>query len=327
MSFERKNNNKLLLIFIHGFKGNDKTFEDFPNRLRDVIKTTKNIDTESIVYPKYETRGNLQLAVIKFCEWLEENVKTHEEMIKGKGSIWVCLCGHSMGGILAADTILRYESLISKPVNIIGLLAFDTPYYGLHGDVFSKAAMEKATSYNKTIGTTMSLISSATGFYSKATETSNNSTTVKKSSGFGKYGMAALASVALIGGAAYMHKEKVAKGVDWLGSHLEYVGILWNDSELKKRVNSLVEVPNITFHCYYSLIQPTNANTSSRTFISLPPQEMMAYFSPATSSASDEIDAHVSMFDPNENHHYFDLGHVTLQKLNEMIDKWEILHN
>ncbi|CAG8544259.1 11758_t:CDS:2 [Diversispora eburnea] len=293
---ERKNNNKLLLIFVHGFKGNDKTFGDFPNRLQDVIKATKNIDTESIIYPKYETRGNLHLAVETFCGWLEDKVKIHEEMIKGKGIVWVCLCGHSMGGILAADTILRYESLISKPVNIIGLLAFDTPYYGIHVNVFSKAALEKAASYNRTIGTTISLISSATGFYSGAIATSNNSATVKKSSGFGKFGIAALTSAAIIGGAAYMHKEKVAKGVDWLGSHLEY-------------------------------ISPTNANTSSRTFISPPPPETMIYFSPAVSTASDEIDAHVSMFDPNENHHYFDLGQVALQKLSEMIEKWEILHD
>lgn len=47
----------------------------------------------------------------------------------------------------------------------------------------------------------------------------------------------------------------------------------------------------------------------------------MEYFSPSSSTASDEIDAHVSMFDPNYNPSYFELGNLTLQKLDEMLER------
>lgn len=35
-----------------------------------------------------------------FCLWLEGVVEEKEKQINGKGDVWVCLVGHSMGGIL-----------------------------------------------------------------------------------------------------------------------------------------------------------------------------------------------------------------------------------
>ncbi|KAJ0269663.1 hypothetical protein Brms1b_009745 [Colletotrichum noveboracense] len=78
----------LLLCFIHGFKGNDDTFREFPDVSEDIAKrsrghpltflqdlkrvVTKQLPdhrVESIVYPKYETKGELAEATEAFLAW------------------------------------------------------------------------------------------------------------------------------------------------------------------------------------------------------------------------------------------------------------------
>ncbi|KAI8208467.1 hypothetical protein K4K52_001300, partial [Colletotrichum sp. SAR 10_76] len=57
----------LLLCFIHGFKGNDDTFREFPDDLKRVVtKQLPDYRVESIVYPKYETKGELAEATEAF---------------------------------------------------------------------------------------------------------------------------------------------------------------------------------------------------------------------------------------------------------------------
>ena len=60
----------LLLCFIHGFKGNDDTFQHFPEDLKRTIAS--NLDDnhiESVVYPKYETKGELAQSTEAFLGW------------------------------------------------------------------------------------------------------------------------------------------------------------------------------------------------------------------------------------------------------------------
>jgi hypothetical protein len=60
----------LLLCFIHGFKGNDDTFQNFPEDLKKTISS--NLDDEhieSVVYPKYETKGELAQSTEAFLGW------------------------------------------------------------------------------------------------------------------------------------------------------------------------------------------------------------------------------------------------------------------
>ncbi|CAG8636926.1 9989_t:CDS:2, partial [Scutellospora calospora] len=274
----------------------------FPERLQHILTSSKpSLDTESIVYPQYETRGDLKKAVELFCEWLEKIVKEREDIISSpdrKGNIWICLIGHSMGGILAADTILKYASQECPTApKIIGLFAFDTPYYGVHENVFSKAALERVGSVAQQVSSTFTLLSTAataSGILSSTAAKNATSTTASNSSfGFSKWGLAALAGAALVSGAVYMQKDNVGKGVEWLGSHLEYVGVLWKKDELKQ----------------------SDAFSLLRTFIHLPPPEMLPYFSSTTCDSKDEIDAHIYMFDPEHNHYYFDLGHVSAKRI------------
>ncbi|KAG8631536.1 hypothetical protein KVT40_000676 [Elsinoe batatas] len=114
----------LLLVFIHGFKGGDNTFEKFPEHLRVLVSDLlPKLNVLSVVYPKFETRGELHDCVAKFKEWLQNKV-IDLEVAAGTPSptidpsVRVALIGHSMGGIVAAETLLsivRDEPVPSVP--------------------------------------------------------------------------------------------------------------------------------------------------------------------------------------------------------------------
>ena len=45
----------LLLVYIHGFKGTDESFEEFPERLEHMLsETIPDVTVESRVFPAYE---------------------------------------------------------------------------------------------------------------------------------------------------------------------------------------------------------------------------------------------------------------------------------
>lgn len=143
----------LLLCFIHGFKvratcdfrspclfslrpkkativlgtnlhftsnqGGEETFGNkyaFTQDLRERLSTLlPKLDIQVLVYPKYETRGDLADCVSRFRDWLQEKV-IDIEVAKGTPSptidpsVRVVLCGHSMGGIVAAETVIALTS-------------------------------------------------------------------------------------------------------------------------------------------------------------------------------------------------------------------------
>ncbi|KAM0269454.1 hypothetical protein ACHAQH_009716 [Verticillium albo-atrum] len=142
----------LLLCFIHGFKGSDDTFQEFPYDLKQqVAKQIPDHKVESVVYPKYETKGELDQATESFLEWLKERVmdvrKEHLEQPwpPNDRNVGVVLVAHSMGGFVAADTLFRAvnERADKNPDNntpifplIQGILTFDTAYNGLARSMF-----------------------------------------------------------------------------------------------------------------------------------------------------------------------------------------------
>ncbi|RVX74217.1 hypothetical protein B0A52_02049 [Exophiala mesophila] len=102
----------LLLVFIHGFKGGDDTFGTFPEHLRALVgHALPKIDVFAVTYPKFETRGELKDCVERFHEWLQNKVidLEVERMTPSPTvdpAVHVMLVGHSMGGIVAAETFL-----------------------------------------------------------------------------------------------------------------------------------------------------------------------------------------------------------------------------
>ena len=157
------------------------------------------IDVQVLIYPKYETRGDLADCVGRFRDWLQEKVIDVEV---GKGtqsptvdpSVRVVLCGHSMGGIVAAETVvaLTSERVIPPstasggsgdgnhtaapgekedvPLNglmfpyVQGVLSFDTPYLGISPGVVAHGAethYSTASAALTQLGTLTSLWNSA----------------------------------------------------------------------------------------------------------------------------------------------------------------------
>ncbi|KAK4163994.1 hypothetical protein QBC43DRAFT_237954 [Cladorrhinum sp. PSN259] len=166
----------LLLCFIHGFKGGDNTFHEFPKHLKDTV--TNNLSdhlVESVVYPKYETKGELAQSTEAFMEWLKERVmelrKAHLDnpWPPNDRNVGVILVAHSMGGFVASDGLFRIlderrnDETASGPIFpfIQGILAFDTPYNGLARSMFVYGAF---SNYQKVsnVFNVMTAISAAT---------------------------------------------------------------------------------------------------------------------------------------------------------------------
>ena len=53
----------VLLVFIHGFKGSDETFGEFPQRLaHNLSQTLPNATVEPVIFPAYEVRNRSVLS-------------------------------------------------------------------------------------------------------------------------------------------------------------------------------------------------------------------------------------------------------------------------
>jgi len=98
----RDRKRKLLVIYIHGFIGNDGSFRSFPSHVHSCLKArlaaTHEIYTK--IYPRYKTYNAFHLARDKFSEWLLAHETLDTDII---------LVGHSMGGLLAAEVVLMVK--------------------------------------------------------------------------------------------------------------------------------------------------------------------------------------------------------------------------
>ncbi|QIW95361.1 hypothetical protein AMS68_000879 [Peltaster fructicola] len=102
----------LLLVFVHGFKGSDTTFKQYPYDLQKLVqRELPRIEVVAAQYPQFETRGDLLACIVRFREWLHDKVMSLEAKNDAPSpvldpSVHVILIGHSMGGIVAAETLL-----------------------------------------------------------------------------------------------------------------------------------------------------------------------------------------------------------------------------
>ena len=122
----------LLIIYIHGFMGDETSFRSFPAHVHNVLTITlaESHVVHSKIYPRYASRKNISFARDDFSKWLADNESPTTDVI---------LVGHSLGGILAAEVVL----LPAKPGfpvprhRIVGQIAYDTPFLGMHPGVIS----------------------------------------------------------------------------------------------------------------------------------------------------------------------------------------------
>ncbi|KAK0460587.1 uncharacterized protein EV420DRAFT_1533068 [Desarmillaria tabescens] len=118
------------LIYIHGFRGDDTTFQSFPSDLQDYIAAQippeLNIHIKTSLYPTYKSVKPISHATKNFLEWLTTQPPGP-----------VILLGHSMGGLLAAEAATHISNNPNgyRPHRIVAMIAFDTPYLGMHPHV------------------------------------------------------------------------------------------------------------------------------------------------------------------------------------------------
>ncbi|KAJ7904693.1 hypothetical protein B0H14DRAFT_2491463 [Mycena olivaceomarginata] len=332
----------LVIVFIHGFKGTDTTFGEFPARLQHVLaESVPNASVECIVFPAYETKGDLTEAVVKFADWLTTlTVEREVASGGGAGKAKIVLCGHSMGGLLAADTLREFmKNRETQPdfvlwPKIVAVIAFDTPYLGLHPGVFKNSAT-KAVEYAqaaRTVGT--GLLGAFAGGFSKAAAppTPPAPAANKQATGWGKWAGTASYAVggALLAGAAagasYYKRDDLGLGYSWATDHMKYVSHLWDGDALGRRVEFLVDAQEregVQFRNFYTYLPPTPLlHSSERTFIVLPKKNAKAapHFVLARNGlASDELEAHTGMFSGKTNDGYYDLGLQAAQVIREAV--------
>lgn len=175
----------------------------------------------------------------------------------------------SMGGLLIADAVIaiadsRHEKTAPLWPRIIACVAFDTPYYGLHPFVFKHSA-SKAVTYAQAahqLANNLGLFGSAASSSAAAstvpdtksktrqesilvqTSQSPQSNASSSRSGWAKWAPAALGAVVAgaAAGAALYKKEELTSSLGWAGDHLKYVGNLWDDKALRRRVDSLIAI-------------------------------------------------------------------------------------
>ncbi|KAI9591463.1 hypothetical protein BDF19DRAFT_454929 [Syncephalis fuscata] len=292
----------LLLVFVHGFRGDDTTFEAFPDRLRQVLTNSlRDVDVDAVVYPQYATRGDFTQAVHSFCHWLLD--LTAERQKASKSKVNVILLGHSMGGLIVSDALQKLQDqpdngsslALEHQPTILALLAYDTPFFGLSSPFISRTAYTHANNWGGTFASTATLLSSAAVPAAKLFAGSR----WKAAAGGGVLAAALL-------GTAFANRDKVKEGVLWASEHLMFAGTLMNEVEMRERVDKLHTHPNVQFRCYYNVIRASNGENS--TFIHPPPSSLASScFIPIPSQAKDEIDAHTTMFSLS-NPVYYTLG-------------------
>ncbi|KAK3692216.1 hypothetical protein B0T22DRAFT_495480 [Podospora appendiculata] len=206
----------LLLCFIHGFKGNDSTFGEhyaFTRHLQRLLAAAlPKISIEVVVYPTYETRGDLGECVARFRDWLMNKVIDLEVAANTPSptidpSVRVVLVGHSMGGIVAAETAIELAS--EQPIHnstnpatedpkigranasppprpptpnslmfpyIQGVLAFDTPFLGISPGVVAHGA----EGHYATASATVAQLSGLTGLWGGTKATAADAASSRK---------------------------------------------------------------------------------------------------------------------------------------------------
>ncbi|KAI6163078.1 hypothetical protein EDD17DRAFT_1776250 [Pisolithus thermaeus] len=330
----------LLVVFIHGFKGTDSTFASFPSRVEHILtETMDNAAVECTVFPAYENA-----AVERFADWLT-TLTVQKEVAHGGGAgvVKIVLCGHSMGGLLAADTLCAFVK--SRPdegaplwPRVIACIAFDTPYLGLNPFVFKHSA----TRVVEVADTARTIVSDVLYFMGKSQDSSQakpnpsllqiapamESESTSKATGWARWAPAAYTvggaiAAGAAAGAAYWRREDITSGYKWAFDHMKYVGNLWDKEAMGKRLDdlTLLEQQGIVFKMFYVLLPPSPPSfPSPRTFVVLPPRSSPAfpnYIISRNSVASDEVEAHMGMFEPTQNDGYYELGLETARIIRE----------
>lgn len=130
-SNQQHDRRRLLLIYIHGFMGNETSFRSFPSHVHNLL-TVLLVETHVVhtkIYPRYRSKKSIGLARDNFSTWLEPHESDTTDVV---------LLGHSMGGLLSAEVaLMKPAAPAARPLKhrILGTINFDVPFLGMHPHV------------------------------------------------------------------------------------------------------------------------------------------------------------------------------------------------
>ncbi|KAI4518925.1 hypothetical protein K525DRAFT_241812 [Schizophyllum commune Loenen D] len=113
--------------------GDETTFQSFPTDLQrhlsSVIPPNSRYTVQSSLYPTYKSVKPISTCTKNFLEWLNTQPPGY-----------FILMAHSMGGLLAAEAATHASNNPqsypgARPSRIIGMIAFDVPFLGMHPHV------------------------------------------------------------------------------------------------------------------------------------------------------------------------------------------------
>ncbi|KAI8850032.1 hypothetical protein BC829DRAFT_171254 [Chytridium lagenaria] len=332
-----------LLVFIHGFLGSKESFRRFPLDLNEYVKAEGGIGTRSFFSKSaspstfdietygYSTTGSNEERVNELILWLRNRCAASPPA-------YVVLLAHSMGGLMASDAatqiLTESASTGAKSIDIRAVLTFDSPFFGLHPRVLTKSGVDRVQKtveqFSGIFGSLATVAASAKAASSASSRASSAaasragsaaSSSAKSSSTSLWAGVAAVATIAAAGYAASQHptvQTHIQRTTESISKHVEFLGPLWRVDNQELRITKLKSFGGkVVFKCFYMQIPPKTSADPPSTFISLPTHlgaDTQALFIPikvpveaVSKIATDEIDAHVNMFDALMGSAYFDM--------------------
>ncbi|KAI8809304.1 hypothetical protein BJ742DRAFT_805809 [Cladochytrium replicatum] len=327
----------LLLVTIHGFLGDGESFKHFPTDVANDLKSHGiKFEIENYAYP---TSGDNSLRVRELTEFLLERPGRPTVIIcHSMGGLLAADCiraitslkssgtwGPSVQETVGADTprsdaeyangqIARVPGLEgeedmnalrkrAKAVDVLGILAFDSPFFGLHAVVMEHGTARAAQTAERTMETVTSVMNS---FGSRtASQVSRTATTASSSSWLSVVaGAAATLGVVAAASAAYkdpMIRKYVADKSTAVAEHLTFLGPLWRVGHQTARmeaIDTMVVQNQLSFRCFFLKLSTSQQSKSSSTFINMPPRNFERYFVPIEmTKPPDVIRAHTHLFD------------------------------
>jgi pimeloyl-ACP methyl ester carboxylesterase len=216
-----------------------------------------------------------------------------------KSKIKTILIGHSMGGIIAADSLLAMADENDPTLSsIIGLLAYDTPYFGLNPPVIQRTITTRANAVSSAVNSAREWVPQGL-FASKASQAAVANQPAKSSWSWGRTAAAVGVGVAAVGALTYFAKDPIV-------NHLQFVSVLYKSDELSRRMKRLSSV-RTGFRVFYTSIV-TDQGNKERTFCNLPVDgDMGRWIRQENGLAKDEVEAHCGMFSKSTNDHFDDM--------------------
>lgn len=275
----------------------------------------------------FQSQGDLAVCVAAFRKWysylakhliiryqeqvdaIEQTKNTNLPTVKT-----ILLC-HSMGGIIAVDSLFAMIDDNDRIRNsILGILAYDTPYFGLNPPVIHRTISNRVNTISSAVNTAREWVPKGI-FASKSAPqvTASASQPAKPFWGVGRTLAAVGAGVAAVGALSYLAREPIV-------NHLQFVGVLYKSDELARRMKRLSETRSVGFAVFYTVVTAASAEDGGEvTFCIIPADKMDGkWIRQENGLAKDEVEAHCGMFSRSSNDHYAEMCKTSLQ----IIARW-----